>query len=152
MNSIVPASDDAQHLRLLSIFHYVVGGLTALIGCFPLIHVALGLAMIFSPESMGGKQGEQPPAFIGWFFTCLGGGMFLGFLSIAVCTALAGRFIARRRRYWFIFVLACFQCAIFPFGTALGVFTIIVLSRESVKLQFQVPPSSIRSSEATQHT
>jgi hypothetical protein len=29
--------------------------------------------------------------------------------------------------------MACIQCAFFPFGIVLGVFTIIVLSRESVK-------------------
>jgi len=30
-------------------------------------------------------------------------------------------------------VLACIACAFMPFGTVLGIFTIIVLSRESVK-------------------
>lgn len=142
MNSTPATSDDEQHLRLLTIFHYVVGGLTALIACFPLLHVAMGLAMIFWPESMGGKPGEQPPQFIGWIFTCMGAGMFLAGLSLAVCTALGGRFIKRRIRYWFVFVLACFQCSIFPFGTALGVFTIIVLSRPSVKSLFHFIPST----------
>ena len=146
MNNALSDSDDEQHLRLLSIFHYVVGGLTVLLSCFPLIHVALGLTMIYSPQSMGGKPGDQPPAFVGWLFTCMGAGMFLVGISLALCIMLAGRFIARRRRYWFIFVLACFQCAIFPFGTALGVFTIIVLSRQSVKTLFHVTPSSTTTS------
>ena len=108
MNSTPQPSDDEQHLRLLSIFHYVVGALTALIACFPLLHVAMGLAMIFWPESMGGKPGEQPPAFIGWLFTCMGAGVFVAGLAVAICVILAGRFIRRRVRYWFIFVLACF--------------------------------------------
>ena len=63
------ATDDEQHLRLLSIFHYVVGGLTGLFACFPLIHVALGLAMIFAPQSLSNRPGDQPPAFVGWLFT-----------------------------------------------------------------------------------
>ena len=136
MNPSSSASDDQQHLRLLSIFHYVDAGLTALIGCFPLIHLMFGLFMIFSPDSMAAKSGEPPPQFIGWMFTCLGGGMFLAGQAVAICTALAGRFIAHRKRYWFIFVMACLQCSLFPFGTALGVFTIVVLSRESVKSLF----------------
>ncbi len=140
MNATVDSSEDQQHLQLLSIFHYVVGGLTVLFACFPLIHVALGLAMIYAPDSMGAKPGEQPPAAVGWLFTCMGGAMFLGGVAVAVCIILAGRFIRRRARYWFVFVRACFQCAIFPFGTALGVFTIIVLSRPSVKALFQPPP------------
>jgi hypothetical protein len=136
------ATDDEQHLRLLSIFHYVVGGLTGLFACFPLIHVALGLAMIFAPQSFSNRPADQPPAFFGWFFTCFGGGMFVVGISVAVCIVLAGRFIAQRRRYWFIFALACVQCAFFPFGTALGVFTVIVLSRPAVKALFEVIPAT----------
>ena len=63
--------------------------------------------------------------------------MFLIGQAIAVCMILAGRFIARRKRYWFIFIMACIECALFPFGTVLGVFTIIVLARESVKDVFK---------------
>lgn len=32
---------DLEHLRLLSIFHYVVGGLIALFACFPIIHLMM---------------------------------------------------------------------------------------------------------------
>jgi hypothetical protein len=38
-------SDDLQHLRLLSIFHFVVGGIVGLVACLPLIHLAVGIAM-----------------------------------------------------------------------------------------------------------
>ncbi|HMJ05274.1 MAG TPA: hypothetical protein VK474_03370 [Chthoniobacterales bacterium] len=137
MPSISPHSEDEQHLRLLSIFHYVVGGLTGLFACFPLIHLALGLALILAPHSFGGKPGEAPPPqMIGWLFTCIGGVLFLAGQAVAVCTVLCGRFIARRRRYWFVFVMACIECAVFPFGTVLGVFTIVTLSRPTVKSVF----------------
>jgi hypothetical protein len=130
---------DQQHLRLLSIFYYIVGGLTVLFACFPLIHVGLGLAMVFYPEALASKPGAvPPPQALGWFFSCFGGLMFLAGQAMAVCTILSGRFIARRTRYWFIFVMACLQCALFPFGTVLGVFTIVLLSRETVKSLFQV--------------
>ncbi|HEV2842919.1 MAG TPA: hypothetical protein VGW39_16480 [Chthoniobacterales bacterium] len=135
-------TQDEQHLRLLSIFYYVVGGLTALFACFPLIHLALGLAMLFSPELLSGKPGEQPPpAIIGGLFTCIGGLMFLAGQTLAVSTILSGRFLTQRKRYWFVFVIACLQCSLFPFGTALGVLTIITLSRESVKELFHLTPS-----------
>jgi hypothetical protein len=35
--------------------------------------------------------------------------------------------------------MACIECLFLPFGTILGVFTIIVLSRESVKELFGAP-------------
>jgi hypothetical protein len=147
MNNTPASTDDKEHLRLLSIFHYVVGAFTLFIACFPLIHVGLGLAMVFAPQWFSGKPGDEPPAFVGWLFTCMGAGMFLAGLSLALCVVLAGRFIVQRRRYWFVFVVACFECAIFPFGTALGVFTIVVLSRPTVKSLFgDLPPASIEGS------
>jgi hypothetical protein len=64
---------EEQHLQLLAIFHYIVGGLTALFACFPLIYLTIGLVMIF-----GGFSGKQaPPAFVGWLFIILGGSFFL---------------------------------------------------------------------------
>jgi hypothetical protein len=33
-------ANDEQNLKLLSIFHYVVGGIMALFSCFPIIHAA----------------------------------------------------------------------------------------------------------------
>jgi hypothetical protein len=130
------ASDDEQHLRLLGIFHYVVGALTALFALFPLIHFSLGLFFVLAPPHLAQQQGGPPPAFIGWFFMIIGGMLFLLGESFAGCVFAAGRFIRSRRRYWFVFVVACFQCAFFPFGTVLGVFTIVVLSRPSVKQVF----------------
>src|SRR5262245_25721184 len=120
---VTPSNDD-QHLRLLSTFHYVVAGLTALFALFPLIHVALGWFFLHAPPP---KQGEPPPAFVGYIFMVFGAAFFLLGQSFAACVFAAGRCIHSRTRYWFVFVMACFQCAFFPFGTVLGVFTLIVL-------------------------
>lgn len=38
--------EDLEHLRLLSIFHYVVAGLSGLAACFPIIHLAIGISML----------------------------------------------------------------------------------------------------------
>jgi len=66
----------------------------------------------------------------------LGAFFFLTGLVIAICILIAGRSLARQRRYWFAFIVACIECLFIPFGTILGVFTIIVLSREPVKALF----------------
>jgi len=65
-------------------------------------------------------------------------GIFLFLLGavFALVLAFAGRSLSRRKRYWFTFVVACIECVFIPLGTILGVFTIIVLSRESVKTLF----------------
>jgi len=57
---------DDDQLRLLSIFHYVVGSIATIFGCFPVIHLIIGIIAIVSPESMSDKAGNLPPPFIGW--------------------------------------------------------------------------------------
>ena len=122
---------DDEHLHLLAIFHYVVGGLAGLFSFFPLLYGAMGLFILHAPEHP--RQGEPPPHFLGWFFIGFGCFFFLLALAFAFCVALSGRFIRRRRHYWFSFVMACIECLFIPFGIVLGVFTVIVLSRRSVK-------------------
>ena len=46
---------------------------------------------------------------------------------------MAGRNIARHRSYTYCFVVSCIICLFMPLGTILGVFSIIVLLRDSVK-------------------
>lgn len=130
-------NQDEHHLNLLSIFHYIVGGISALFSLFPIFHLVFGIAMIVSPDTFE-SGGEGPPAFIGWLFALIGGTIILIGLVFAISVILAGRFLSLRKHYTYCFVIACIQCLFVPFGTALGVFTIIVLSRESVKQIFSV--------------
>jgi hypothetical protein len=128
---------DAEHLRLLSIFHYIVGSLAALFSFFPLLYTIVGAIFIFvARRGTRGPGEEPPPEFIGWIFAVIGSFLFLLGIAIAICILIAGRSLAKHTRYWFAFVMACIECLFLPFGTILGVFTIIVLSRESVKALF----------------
>ena len=128
---------DVEHLRLLAIFHYVVGGLVCLGGCFPIFHVAIGASMVFDPGGFGGK-GERPPAAFGLMFLGMGLAIMLTFWASGVATILAGRFLTQRRRWTYCLVAAAVAaCTCMPLGTALGVFTIIVLLRPAVKAAFE---------------
>jgi uncharacterized membrane protein YedE/YeeE len=126
-----------EHLRLLSIFHYVVAGLSGLFSSMLLIHLGIGLAMLLAPEKFADKQNSHgPPLFLGWLFTIVGSlGILFGW-TFAGCVAVAGRFLAKRKHYLFCLVMAGIACLFMPFGTVLGVFTIIVLQRPSVKAMF----------------
>jgi hypothetical protein len=127
---------DDEHLRLLSIFHYVVAGLTALFGCFPFIHVTIGLIIAFAPDTFKDNKGEPAPMWIGLILAGIGSVIIALFWSLAACMAIAGRFLARRKRYTFCLVIAAIECMFAPFGTVLGVFTIVVLMRDSIKQSF----------------
>ena len=59
--------------------------------------------------------------------------MFVMGIAMAICILIAGRSLALRKRYSFALVIACIECLVVPFGTVLGVFTIVALSRESIR-------------------
>ena len=127
-------NEDREHLRLLAIFHYVGAGLAALFSFFPLLYTTVGAIFIFAARHGTAKPGEDlPPEFLGWIFAVLGALLFLIGIAMAICILIAGRSLALRKRYSFAFVMACIECLFIPFGTILGVFTIVVLSRESVR-------------------
>jgi hypothetical protein len=130
-------SQDREHLQLLAIFHYIVAGLAALFSFFPLLYTTVGVIFIFAARHGTAKPGEDlPPEFLGWIFAVLGSVLFLIGIAMAICILIAGRSLALRKRYSFAMVMACIECIFVPFGTILGVFTIIVLSRESVRELF----------------
>jgi hypothetical protein len=132
---------DTEQLNLLAIFHYVVAGLAALFSFFPLLYTTVGAIFIFAARHGTAKPGEDlPPEFLGWIFAVLGSLLFLMGIAMAICILIAGRSLALRKRYTFVLVMACIECLFIPFGTILGVFTIVVLSRESVRGLFSRAP------------
>jgi hypothetical protein len=127
-------NEDLQHLRLLSIFHYVVAGIAGLFALFPVIHLVLGVALMTG--ALEGEADEPVARFAGLFFVVLATTMILLGLTFAVLLAVAGRFLVRHQRYTFCLVMAGVACMFMPFGTVLGVFTIVVLTKDSVKQLF----------------
>ena len=121
--------------RRPSVFHYVVAGLAFLFSLFPVIHLILGITLVAGV--FGDGQGEQPPEFVVWIFIGIALFAILMGLSFATSVLMAGRFLAQRRHYTFCLVVAALSCMFMPFGTVLGVFTIIVLVRDPVKRLFE---------------
>jgi hypothetical protein len=120
-----------KYLDLLAVFHYVVGGLAFMVSLFFTIHITLGLAILVNPQAFDGA--EPPPAFLGCFIAGIGVTVLLFFWAYAALTAYAGRCLARRRRYVLCLVSAAISCLFSPFGTVLGIFTIILLMQNGVR-------------------
>jgi hypothetical protein len=133
MNGPVPSSNsDLEQLRILSILHYVMAGITVLFSFFGLAYVAMGIFI-----TSGGFEGHRSEdRMVGWFVA------FLAALALATAMFMAARSISRRTRHTFCVVVAALSCLFFPFGTALGVFSLIVLTRSSVKALFESRPVS----------
>jgi hypothetical protein len=133
-------SKDAEHLRTLVICHYIKAGLTLIMSAFIPLHYAIIRMVFTNPEfTMSMKEaqkGGQPMPFdpqqffalFQWFYVIAG--VFM--LAAIILTVISGRFIQRRVNRTFSIVIAGFLCLFFPFGTILGIFTIIVLTKESV--------------------
>lgn len=137
MSTDFSRGQDAEHLRLLSVFHYVVAGLLGVFSLFPVIHLTLGILMVTGQLD----DANPPPALFGWMFVLLPALMILGGLALALCMAVAGYKLGHHRAYTYCLVVAAVECLFMPFGTVLGVFTIIVLMRPSVKERFGVTPA-----------
>jgi hypothetical protein len=68
----------------------------------------------------------------------VGAMLFVIGIAMAICVLIAGRLLALRKHYSSALVIACIECLFVPFGTILGVFMIVALSRGSVNALFEV--------------
>jgi hypothetical protein len=125
-------TETEEHLRLLSIFHYVVGGFTALLSCLPVFHMIMGGLILFAETD----SGEPIPAIIGILLMLIPALFILAGWTFSACIILAGRKLQAHRSHTFCTVIAAIECVMFPFGTALGVFSLIVLTKPGTKELF----------------
>lgn len=129
-------NEQEQHLGYLKIGYYVLGGIIAVFALFPLFHVVIGIAAVTG--TLGTKSvGNSFSPMFGWLFIIMGSVFILLGEAMAILSFLCGNFIEKRKYYLFVFIFGCIQCALFPFGTALGVFTIITLTKAEVKVLFE---------------
>lgn len=136
-----PTAQDLEQLRILGIFHYVVAGMASLMGLFPILHLAVGLGLLFAPEAMFAEASEPfpfPMRLFGLFFAAIPAVMIAGAQALAVTLVMAGKRLRAHSHYTFCQVMAAVSCVFMPFGTVLGIFTLIVLARPSVKTLFGI--------------
>lgn len=128
-------SQDEQQLKIIEICYYVVGGMAGLFALIPILHVVIGILMLKGIIPID-DEGQQAPAFVGWLFIGIGSSLIFFGATLCLLMILNARFLAKRRRYSFCFIMSIISCLFMPLGTILGVLTIIVLSRPAVKTVF----------------
>jgi hypothetical protein len=126
---------DEEHLRLLSIGHYITGGLCIAFASIFIFHFVFILAAALYPEMFSGpgQPHQGPPDGFFTIFAVVFGMIILAGWIFGGLTIYVGRCIKKRMRRTLTFVMACLNIMFIPFGTVLGVFTLIVLSRPNVK-------------------
>jgi len=163
-----------EHLRLLSIFHYVVGGIGYLFSLFPIFHLAMGIFFLAAPEKLFeppkppkitvSSIGESPsvevekpasevrdltpddlfPArLFGLLFTIIPAIIILCGFIVSTLIVIAGKRMASYRSHTFCLVVAGIECLFMPFGTVLGVFSILILIKPEARQLFGLPPVGV---------
>ncbi len=133
---VLQQTRDEQHLRTLTIFYYILAGFSALLGCLGLMYIGIGAAMALFAQGVTSSDPDAPPPgvirLIGLGIAGIAGLALAAQLVIAALQFLVGRFIALRRHRMFCLVIAGLICLWVPLGTALGVYTFVVLTRPGV--------------------
>jgi len=136
MKSIDPSHQaiiDAEHLRRLAIFHFVSAAFAFAGVLFASLYFVLIWAMFANPELWAQSQEGPPPEAVITIFQWVTGVGVVWFVVACVGNLLSGLYLRTRRHRTFSMVIAGINCLHIPLGTLLGVFTLAVLGRESVR-------------------
>jgi hypothetical protein len=121
-----------RQLNLLSILHNLVAALWVVVAFFPITYLGIGLDII---EGRFNGVPEMTDTF-GWSVILWSTASVVLSVVMAVTTFFAGWRLAQRRARPFCLWVAAVNCFFFPFGTALGIFTLVVLSRPEAREAF----------------
>lgn len=130
---------DRDHLKALSILHFIFGGLCALFVLVPVTHLLFGISMLtgfWPPES----PPPGPASWAGWILVVWAVFLMAASLTLAGLVTYAAVSLANEKRHGYCVAIACLECFLFPLGTALGIATLVVLFRPAVKELFGVAP------------
>ncbi len=139
-------------MQLLSIFHYVMAGFALLmiaglfLHCQPFFMVtesgAMNLGQVKGPNGeirtmQSAVNHQQVMETVTSILMVVY--WVLGVLSFLACIGnfLSARWLTRRKNRFFSLLVAGFNCLNIPLGTALGVFTIIVLQRPAIARSYR---------------
>ncbi len=126
-----------DHLKLLAVFHFVIGGFAFLGIGFLILHFIVMQEIFTNPKLFEGPKSAPLPenffAILRWVYIGIGTLLVLD----AVANIISGFFLRRKIHRTFSIVVSGLNCLQIPLGTVLGMFTLLVLMRESVKESYQ---------------
>lgn len=131
-------NEDIRYLNLLAVFHFIVACIVALLACLPLINLFIGFSVLEEiPRAIAQGELFPPHAFVPFIMFILLPVTFsvIGWM-FAVAIALNAYYIKNRKWLNYCLVVGGIETIFIPFGTVLGVFTIILLTKPNIKTLF----------------
>lgn len=130
-------NDNARYLNLLYIFHMIVGGVAGVFSCLPLVNLSMGLSAISDiPKSIVQGDAFSPFTFLSVMFILLPLGIVVIGWMFAIAVVLNGYYIKKRHWHAYCLIVSGIESIFMPFGTILGIFTIILLTKSEIKVLF----------------
>jgi len=128
-------SKDESDLNTLGILHYCW---TGLLGCSSLGVIAyfILIAGVVASQPTHGPHGAHDQEVVAGVMGVMGIVMGIVMIPLFVLHLLAAAGLRNRTRYVLVLVMSAWTCLSVPLGTGLGIWTIIVLQRPSVKALF----------------
>jgi hypothetical protein len=130
------AKDDSD-LNLLGTLHYVWSGLMGFATLAVIAYFVL-LGGVFGMSAASGSSGAGGAAAVAGIMLVMGVVMGVVMIALVVVHVMAASGLKNRNRRTLTFVASVLMCTSFPLGTALGVWTIMVLGRPGVKALYGV--------------
>jgi len=130
---------DRDYLTGLMMFHYLGGGFSLLwsliIGSYVFVaamFVNIGLPPGLNPSP---EQLASPSALL-WGFVAPRALLATGLFVLSAAMVASGKFLSDRRHFRFCLATAVVECLFIPYGTVLGIVTLFVLRRPSIRAAF----------------
>jgi len=123
---------DNEHLNLLSLFHLISGIFTLVYSVFMALYFGFVTFILNMGNKLNAANSDFPFEFMNaimFVFTIV---LFIAII-LGVAKIFCSKFIKQKTNRVFCIVICCIECFSFPYGTLLGVLSIMVLNRNSVK-------------------
>ena len=124
--------------KIIAILYFVLAGLCLANLAFLAVHYYM-MDMVMNIDMPVDQTGEETPDFFKEFFEIMNY-IYLFLAVIAIAFALlyffTGLFLLKLKNRTFVIVGSAISCLFFPFGTALGVWSLITLLSDEGKLAF----------------
>ena len=130
------STPDQRLLLVLSKLHFLLAGLLVLLGSLPIINLIMGLLGLISMLAQWSTDIGMSLVSLGVTFILLPILCIMLSWGSALLLLVAGQRLRQQRSRTVCLVVAAVSCWFLPLGTMLGVYTIIVLCRPSVRSLF----------------